>query len=277
MITDNELATFEAFQDNLSTTVIARLSPTSGKGARKKAIKGRKNEIKPVTRVADNGEGDAAELEDFIEARSCRQDRYATTLTLTDDQFLAEEIFLSLPANLRTLSYATTQDEPELKETYSIPLDTALLETIVEHLPPTISDSLETYGLIKDPADLDKFLEPVLESYITATISPPSEYTPAITASRPDGCEICSREHLPLTYHHLIPRQMHAKAVKRGWHKEWELSKVAWLCRACHTYVHKILTNEELAKEWYNVELLVEREDVHKWAKWVGSVRWKAR
>lgn len=79
------------------------------------------------------------------------------------------------------------------------------------------------------------------------------------------------------TYHHLIPRQMHAKAVKRGWHKEWELNKVAWLCRACHSYVHKIATNEELARELYSIELLTEREDVQKWANWVGRVRWKSR
>lgn len=80
-----------------------------------------------------------------------------------------------------------------------------------------------------------------------------------------------------MTYHHLIPRQMHDKALKRGWHKEWELGKVAWLCRACHSYVHKIATNEELAKDWYDVDLLLEREDVQKWAGWIGKVRWKAR
>ncbi|KAK4552755.1 hypothetical protein LTR86_010089 [Recurvomyces mirabilis] len=263
MIADSEAGSFEAFQDSLSTTVIARLSPKTGKGGRKKAIKGRKNEIKPVIKVSSDAadgsnEGDASELGEFIE-------------------FLAEEIFVSLPSDLRTLSYATTQDDPFLKEKYGVPLDSILVESVVEHLPPTIPDSLQTYGLIEDSTYLDKLLEPVLESYITATISPPAEYTPAITATRPDGCEICGREHLPLTYHHLIPRQMHAKAVKRGWHKDWELNRVAWLCRACHTYVHKIATNEELAKEWYSVELLTEREDVQKWAKWVGSVRWKAR
>lgn len=70
---------------------------------------------------------------------------------------------------------------------------------------------------------------------------------------------------------------MHAKAVKRGWHGEWELGKVAWLCRACHSFVHKIAGNEELAREYYSVELLLEREDVVKWAGWVGKVRWKAK
>lgn len=71
MIAENGSATFETFQDSLSTTVIARLSPRAGKGSRKKAIKGRKNEIKPVAYV-DSGrsdDGDAAELGEFIEVK----------------------------------------------------------------------------------------------------------------------------------------------------------------------------------------------------------------
>ena len=191
---------------------------------------------------------------------------------------MAEEIFSSLPADLRTLSYSAVQEDASLIDRYGVPLETALLEHMIELLPPSAADSLSSYGLVNaDLSDLDRLLEPVLESYITASIAPPPEYTPAIAATRPLGCEICEREHLPLTYHHLVPRQMHAKAVKRGWHKDWELNRVAWLCRACHTYVHKIATNEELAKELYSVELLTEREDVQKWAAWVSKVRWKAR
>jgi hypothetical protein len=41
--------------------------------------------------------------------------------------------------------------------------------------------------------------------------------------------------------------------------------------------VHRVATNEELAKEWFSVERLLEREDVRAFAKWVGGVRWKAR
>ena len=80
-----------------------------------------------------------------------------------------------------------------------------------------------------------------------------------------------------LTYHHLIPREMHDTAVKRGWHPEWMLNRVAWLCGACHRFVHRVATNEELAKDWWCVERLMEREDVRKWVGWVGRVRWKAR
>lgn len=144
-------------------------------------------------------------------------------------------------------------------------------------LPLAIADSLVTYSLIVDPLDLDRFLETPLNAYVSSVSAAPPEHTPAIAASRPDGCEICQREHLPLTYHHLIPRAVHAKAVKRGWHKEWELNKVAWLCRACHSYVHRVASNEMLAKELFSVERLMERDDIQKWAQWVGRVRWKAR
>ncbi len=70
MIQDAEITSFEAFQDSLSTTVIAKLAPDP-KRSRKRAVKGRKNEIKPVVKTPtndDNGE-DAGELSDFVEVR----------------------------------------------------------------------------------------------------------------------------------------------------------------------------------------------------------------
>lgn len=95
--------------------------------------------------------------------------------------------------------------------------------------------------------------------------------------TRAAACELCERGWVPLTYHHLIPRSVHAKAAKRGWAAEWELNKVAWLCRACHSFVHSVAGNEELAREWASVERLAEREDVQRWVKWVSRVRWKSR
>jgi hypothetical protein len=191
-------------------------------------------------------------------------------------QYLAEEIYLGLPLELRTLSYAAVQNDSDLAAKYSLPLDSAMTEAITNSLPLTVPDSLQSYGLIgkDDEAELEKFICAVLEAYIDGATAPAPEYTPETQASE---CEICAREHLPLTYHHLIPRQVADKAVKRGWHADWEVNKVAWLCRACHSYVHKILSNEELARDWYSIELLIEREDVQRWAQWVSKVRWKAR
>jgi hypothetical protein len=62
------------------------------------------------------------------------------------------------------------------------------------------------------------------------------------------------------------------------------LNRVAWLCRACHSFVHRMASNEELAKGYYTMELVRDggvqgerREMVDGWCKWVGGVRWKSR
>lgn len=136
-----------------------------------------------------------------------------------------------------------------------------------------MSDSLETYGILMDPSDLSKLLTPIFQDYVNNVTSPP----PVWSATRASACEICDRSWIPLTYHHLVPKQIHAKAIKRGWHEEWRLNSVAWLCRACHSFVHRIASNEELGRDYWSVERLTEREDVQNWAKWVGRVRWKAR
>lgn len=67
MIPEDEVPNFEVFKDCLSTSVISRLAPESGK--KKRTIKGRKNEIKPVASevAARSDDNDAAELADFIE------------------------------------------------------------------------------------------------------------------------------------------------------------------------------------------------------------------
>lgn len=131
--------------------------------------------------------------------------------------------------------------------------------------------------MLDEETDLGRFMEPILSSYIAASTVAPPELTPSDASSRPEGCEICDRTQLPLTYHHLIPRETHNKVLKRKWHPEFELNKVAWLCRACHSFVHRVASNEELAKSYYSIELLFEREDVRKWAIWASRVRWKAR
>lgn len=183
------------------------------------------------------------------------------------------ETFSSLPQDLQTLSYQATQDDPRLAEKYTDPISPTTLDPIVTTIPLAIPDSLVTYALIPDPSFLPNFLASLLNPYISSVTTPP----PSWSSTRASACEICDRSWINLTYHHLIPRQMHAKVIKRGWHEEWKLNSVAWLCGACHRFVHRIASNEELAKDWWSVERLLEREDVRAWAEWVGRVRWKAK
>jgi hypothetical protein len=131
------------------------------------------------------------------------------------------------------------------------------------------------YAIVRDPADVPDFMHRVLNEYVPAVTMPPPVW--ATTRAAVDACEICERDWIPLSYHHLIPRGVHAKVRRKGWHGDWMLNSVAWLCRACHSFVHRMASNEELAREWFTVDRILEREDVRVWAKWVGRVRWKAR
>jgi len=162
------------------------------------------------------------------------------------------------------------QSDQQLAEKYSQP-DTA--GSIIPSIPPSVTDSVEAYELLPASTNLSNLISSVISDYIAAVTAPP----PIWSNTRTSVCEICDRDWIPLTYHHLIPKQVHEKALKRHWHEEWKLNSVAWLCRACHSFVHRLASNEVLAKELCTVGLLLEREEVQTWAKWVGRVRWKAR
>lgn len=174
---------------------------------------------------------------------------------------------------MQTLSFAAIKNEARLASLCTDPLPQTTLSSLLASIPAAVPDSLTTYGLL-DPAttDLARFLTPVFQCFfIAATAAPP----PLLPTQRASACEICHRDWIPLTFHHLIPRSTHLKVIKRGWHEEWQLNSVAWLCRACHSFVHGIADNEELARDWFSVERLLERENVRRWATWVGKVRWK--
>ena len=188
-------------------------------------------------------------------------------------QYLSSEIYQGLPNEMQHLSYSVVQNDPRLARKYSDPSSSNLTEKIELLLPPPVAESLDAYALLPPTFDFHNLLASVLDDYVAATTAPP----PVWTTTRASACEICERDWIPLTYHHLIPKQVHEKALKRKWHEEWRLNSVAWLCRACHNFVHRIANNEELAKDLWTVDLLMDREDVQAWAKWVGRVRWKAR
>ncbi|KAF2233721.1 hypothetical protein EV356DRAFT_194390 [Viridothelium virens] len=218
---NDEDENYEVFRDCLSTPIIQKLAAPK-RPERRRAAKGRKNAIKRTDEPREEKEvDDAEELVEFID-------------------YLATEIFNSLPFFLRTLSYSSSQASPSLLDDYS---SLAALATLTTSLPPHIIDSLTTYTLTSSPST---FLPPILNTYITALTTPPP---PPTSASRPSACELCSRSHIPLTIHHLIPRSCATKAVKRGWCEPWEpTTRLAFLCRACHSFVHGLAGNEELAR-----------------------------
>ncbi len=191
-------------------------------------------------------------------------------------EYIASETFQYLPDELKTLDYYVYAKDADLQACYALPLTGEDVAYLLPTLDPSITESLTAYGIIHDPVQgINEFLAPVLTSLIAAISTPPP--APSSTKAQAEGCEICERDWIPLSYHHLIPRFVHAKAVKRGWHREEDLQNVAWLCGACHRFVHRFANHEELARRYYTVELLMQEEEVVKWADWVGRLRWKGR
>ncbi|KAF5650575.1 hnh endonuclease [Fusarium tjaetaba] len=257
---NNNPENYALFRDCLSTTLL-RPAP-SAPDPPKRRRRGKNTGVPLVTTPAPDTdtEKDADELAEFVD-------------------YLATEIFDNLPEELQDLEYRTWREDEALQEQYSLPLTKDSL--LLLNLPPSVIETLTTYNLISAdpyvdshlPSSPESFLLPILTSYITPLIEPP----PATRSTRADACELCARSWVPLSYHHLIPRFVHEKAVKRGWHRKEDLQNVAWLCGACHRFVHHFKTHEELARDYYTVDLLLDEEEVQRWAHWVGRLRWKGR
>ncbi|KAI9810946.1 MAG: hypothetical protein M1826_003354 [Phylliscum demangeonii] len=191
--------------------------------------------------------------------------------------YLSEELFLSLPPPLRSLSYETYVSTPALRATYALPLPGSTAASLLGQMSASMADSLLAYRLLPSLEHVPLFVTAVVEKYVGAAIVAPAPISTASMTTRPEACELCARDWIPLTYHHLIPRSVHDKVRKRGWHPDWRLNAVAWLCRACHDFVHHMADNEELARQWWSIERIREREDIRAWVKWAGKVRWKKR
>ncbi|KAJ4987319.1 proline-specific permease [Stagonosporopsis vannaccii] len=274
-----EQTNYETFRDCMSEPIMKALALPAEKEKKKtKRMAKKRSKYKPVgmfapakpqvempTPSAPTGT-DAEDLGEFID-------------------YLSSLIFPSLPASLRTLSYPLFRDTPYLRDAYTTPLSASTCTALLSTLPPDALDSLESYTLLPTPhdtTDIYNFFTPVFTAYCTATTLPP----PIWVTTRTTACELCERDWVPLTYHHLIPKSTHDRVRKRGWHDEEVLNSVAWLCRACHSFVHRLASNEGLARGYYTVDLILEggvegdegkRAEVEGWVKWVGGVRWKSR
>lgn len=91
-------------------------------------------------------------------------------------------------------------------------------------------------------------------------------------------CEMCDREKL-LTFHHLIPKDTHSTYLKRRLPpgiegeptRQFLNSYGTMICRHCHSFVHSIAPNTELAKEYNTVQKIMDVPSVQAWVKWVGG------
>jgi hypothetical protein len=288
----DEQTNYETFRDCLSEPVLKALAAPAEKPRPRKKRHAKKNSKEKTSIVKneknntisnrDAQSSDAEDLGEFIEVHP----PYQPCEPPADcPQYLSSVIFPCLPAELRNLTYPKFRDSTSLQDSYSTPLSASTYTRLLELISPDAMDSLESYGLLpssSDTTDQRNLLLPVFNTYATAVTAPP----PIWVTTRTTECELCLRDWVPLTYHHLIPKSAHARVMKRGWHTEDKLNSVAWLCRACHSFVHRLASNEGLAKSYYTVDLIIEggtegdvdkKNEVEGWVKWVGGVRWRSR
>ncbi|KAK4157701.1 hypothetical protein C8A00DRAFT_11515 [Chaetomidium leptoderma] len=262
---------YEHFRDILSFFLIERIATPFSKPKPKSRRRAKKSTPEPVSSPPTDDINDAdASADDLADFTS----------------YIATSTFLALPADLQSLTHHGWAGSPSLQALYTLPLTTEQATPLLQTLDPSIPDSLATYGITSPLNDDDatsppsnlpspfQFLAPVVSAYITTATTPPPP--PSSTKDQAEGCEICGRDWINLSYHHLIPRMVHDKVVKRGWHRADELQNVAWLCGACHRFVHRFRGHEELAREYFTVERLLAAEEVRRFGEWVGRVRWKA-
>lgn len=255
---EDQLVSYEVFRDCISVALVEHNRTASKPPKQRRRAKHRLStttELGSEQPATGQAQEDLAEFIDYI----------------------ASEIFECLPLDLQQVDFRSYRESAAMQREYALPLTPENITKL--DLIPSITENLITYGVIAPdpslssdlPATIQVFLAPVLSSYLASRTTPP----PATYATRASECEICDRSWIPLSYHHLIPRSVHDKVVKRGWHSSADLNNVAWLCGACHRFVHQFKPNEELASDYYTVELLLEEEEVQKWAEWASKLRWK--
>jgi len=75
----------------------------------------------------------------------------------------------------------------------------------------------------------------------------------------PTTCELCKRENVKTTVHHLTPKEEGGTFLP-----------TAYLCIPCHKQIHALFTNKEIVVLGLTtIETLRQNEKIKKYLKWI--------
>jgi len=84
-------------------------------------------------------------------------------------------------------------------------------------------------------------------------------------------CKLCGRNEIEVTRHHLIPKTRHTnKRNQKLFGRDEVRTRTADLCRPCHGFIHKVLTEKQLELEYNTVEALRAHPEIAKFVDWVA-------
>lgn len=78
------------------------------------------------------------------------------------------------------------------------------------------------------------------------------------------ACALCGRAVPLLTEHHLVPR---SRGRRRG--QPVQSLPTALLCAACHRFLHRTFSNEQLDREYATVAALLAHDGVARFVAWL--------
>ena len=127
-------------------------------------------------------------------------------------------------------------------------------------LPVSLGPCLKYYSIISQEKELKNYFIPIIRKYFDIMTN----------VKELPICELCECSTLDITAHHLVPRCVHRFAHERGWGpggKRGSLHSIAWLCRGCHLFVHRILDPIALAEHYWTVQLLLRRTEIWQYVE----------
>jgi hypothetical protein len=87
---------------------------------------------------------------------------------------------------------------------------------------------------------------------------------------QPEFCELCERPVARLTRHHLIPKSLHRKKrFQKLFTKEDLVTRTLWVCRPCHSAIHRASGEQELGMHYNTREALLELDEVRRFVDWM--------
>lgn len=189
------------------------------------------------------------------------------TIQYLTDEIVSQDVHLPSPPDTSDDgAMAATADDAShtLEELESHPLHFLILSTLKELL-------------LFDEAEAATAAPTIVEEILNGMRTPPPDPVASARPRHKKGtlgeCEICERM-MPLTEHHLIPRSEHAKLSRQGTYTLDEMrSRLAMLCRPCHSAVHHMLPADDLASRFNTVEALFEHEGVKKWGRYASGLK----
>lgn len=88
-----------------------------------------------------------------------------------------------------------------------------------------------------------------------------------------DCCALCGRR-VALSFHHLIPRKNHRKPwYRRHFTIEEMRRRGIWLCRECHSAVHRFFDEQTLGRRLNTLAALAAEPAIQRHVAWARKLR----